>query len=140
MNMRIAIVGSRDFADLEKMEQVVLRSMDVQNIAQVASGASKGADTLAKLFAAKYNIPFLEISPDVPKHGVQAHQISTSAIIDNSDIVFVFSASDCDSSQEMVSKAKSREKIVVAYRATDDKTIKHLSNAQKWYDKNSNTK
>jgi hypothetical protein len=39
--MRIAIVGSRDFTDYEKVEQEVLKHIKVEKIDKVVSGGQK---------------------------------------------------------------------------------------------------
>ena len=63
--MKLAIVGSREFgnydlvcAEIEKLKK------NGQKIELIVSGGAKGADTLAKKYAALNRIPFMEFCPD----------------------------------------------------------------------------
>jgi len=110
--MRVAIVGSRDFTDFEKLEQEILKRISVEKIEKVVSGGSKGADTLARLFAEKYKIPLLEFLPDWKKFGHGAGLWRNTDIVENADIVFAFPAATSKGTRDTIRKAREKGKIV----------------------------
>jgi predicted Rossmann fold nucleotide-binding protein DprA/Smf involved in DNA uptake len=113
--MRIAIVGSRDFTDLEKVEQEVLKRVSIEKIEKVVSGGAKGADTLARKFAEKYNIPLSEFLPDWGKFGRGAGPMRNTLIVENSDIVFAFPTKDSKGTRDTIRKAQEKGKIVKVF-------------------------
>ncbi|GHT47391.1 MAG: DUF2493 domain-containing protein [Candidatus Symbiothrix sp.] len=113
--MRIAIVGSRDFTDLEKVEQEVLKRVSVEKIEKVVSGGAKGADTLAKKFAEKYKIPLLEFLPDWKKYGKGAGLMRNTSIVENADMVFAFPTKDSKGTRDTIRKATEKGKIVKVF-------------------------
>jgi len=110
--MRIAIVGSRDFTDYEKVEQEVLKHIKVEKIDKVVSGGAKGADTLAKKFAEKYKIPLLEFLPEWKKYGRGAGPMRNTTIIENADVVFAFPTKDSKGTRDSIRKAQELKKIL----------------------------
>jgi len=110
--MRIAIVGSRDFTDYEKVEQEVLKHIKVEKIDKVVSGGAKGADTLAKKFAEKYKITLLEFLPEWKKYGRGAGPMRNTTIIENADVVFAFPTKDSKGTRDSIRKARELKKIL----------------------------
>jgi hypothetical protein len=110
--MRIAIVGSRDFTDYEKVEQEVLKHIKVEKIDKIVSGGAKGADTLAKTFAEKHKIPLLEFLPDWKKFGRGAGLMRNTTIIENADVVFAFPSKDSKGTRDSIKKARELRKIL----------------------------
>jgi len=54
---RVAVVGSRTFADKAKLYEVLTKNFD--RIRAIVSGGAKGADSLAVEWATDYGIPYL---------------------------------------------------------------------------------
>jgi hypothetical protein len=112
LNMRVAIVGSRDFTDFEKLEQEILKRISVEKIEKVVSGGAKGADTLAKKFAEKHKIPLEEFKPDWAKYGKGAGLMRNTQIVENADLVFAFPTKDSKGTRDSICKAREKGKIV----------------------------
>jgi len=55
--MKLAIVGSRTFENYDLVCAEVAKIQETQNVDLIVSGGAKGADTLAKKFAALHKIP-----------------------------------------------------------------------------------
>ena len=110
--MRVAIVGSREFTDFERLELEILKRISVEKIEKVISGGAKGADTLASQFAGKHKIPLLEFKPDWAKYGKGAGLMRNTQIIENADIVFAFPTATSKGTRDSIRKAKEKGKIV----------------------------
>lgn len=66
--MKLAIVGSRDIAELD-LDYWVPLYYDLAEVEQVVSGGARGVDTLAKQFAERWGIPMKEFRPDYKRYG-----------------------------------------------------------------------
>lgn len=86
--MRVAIIGSRDFVDYDRFLEGIGLMESV--ITEVISGEARGADTLAKKYAAEKDIPFHGYPADWEKHGRSAGYIRNVDIVSNSDAVIAF--------------------------------------------------
>lgn len=85
--MSVAIVGSRDFNDYNKMCHV-MRNM--HGLERVVSGGADGADKLAARWAYEHKITIHEIIPDYQKYGRGAPLIRNKTIVKQSDWVVAF--------------------------------------------------
>lgn len=83
---RIAVVGSRSFADYEHLRRVLQAWLP----AEIISGGAQGADTLAQRLAQEENLPITVIKPDWRQFGRAAGPIRNRAIVDASDMVVAF--------------------------------------------------
>lgn len=84
MNKRLAIVGSRTCPpiDITPFLPFVPET--------IVSGGALGADTYAKEYAIKNDIPLIEFLPDYKKHGKSAPIIRNMQIVDNCDFLLAF--------------------------------------------------
>ena len=82
--MRLAIIGSRTCppVDIASYHPFVPDT--------IVSGGAKGADTYAKEYAIKNNIPIIEFLPDYRKYGRKAPLIRNMQIVDNCDFLLAF--------------------------------------------------
>lgn len=95
---RVAIVGSRDYTDFEHFEKEMLSRIKPEDIGTIVSGGAKGADSLARQFAHKYDIDLEEHLPKWKLYGAGAGYIRNKIIvlgdkdqeIPPADIVFAF--------------------------------------------------
>jgi len=92
--MKIAIVGGRDFYNTILLQDTLInyckeRDLHPRNIAIVSGGAS-GADTLAEMFADRYNIRKIIFKADWNLYGKQAGFVRNHHIINEADVVFAF--------------------------------------------------
>jgi hypothetical protein len=77
--MKLAIIGSRDCPQIDIMAH--LKHLPTE----VISGGARGADTYAREFAHKYNLPITEYLPDYDKYGKTAPLIRNKLIVENRD-------------------------------------------------------
>lgn len=82
--MRVAIIGSRNCPPIdiafylpEKPELIV-------------SGGARGADTYAREYALKNDIPLFEFLPEYEKYGRKAPLLRNILIVDNCDFLLAF--------------------------------------------------
>ena len=62
--MKLAIVGSRAFTDVEKIKIILVKYIDQYGEALVVvSGGAKGADRIGKDLAKRNGIPYIEFPP-----------------------------------------------------------------------------
>ncbi len=84
MNKRLAIVGSRNCPPLDIA--IFLPFLPTA----IVSGGARGADTLAKEFAIRNNLPLVEFLPDYKIHGRQAPILRNIQIVENCDFLIAF--------------------------------------------------
>lgn len=82
--MKLAIIGSRDCPQIDIMAH--LKHLPTE----VISGGARGADTYAREFAHKYNLPLTEYLPDYDKYGKNAPLVRNKLIVENCDCLIAF--------------------------------------------------
>lgn len=82
--MRLAIIGSRTCPPID----IAFYLPFVPDT--IVSGGAKGADTYAKEYAIKNNIPIIEFLPDYRKYGRKAPLMRNLQIVDNCDYLLAF--------------------------------------------------
>ena len=85
--MKIAVVGSRGYADLESVRQFV-REQERSTV--IVSGGATGVDTAAVDEAKRLRMPYEVHLPDWTKHGRAAGVIRNRVIVEASDEVVAF--------------------------------------------------
>lgn len=111
--MRLAIVGSREFENYDLVCAEVAKIQQTQKIDLIVSGGAKGADTLAKKFAAKKRIPLMEFLPDYDRYGRGAPLQRNTLIVKNSDVVLAFVAATSKGTWDTIRKARAARKKVI---------------------------
>lgn len=111
--MRLAIVGSREFEDYDLVCAEVAKIQKTQNVDLIVSGGAKGADTLAKKFAARNHIPLMEFPPDYNRFGRYAPLQRNTLIVQNADTVLAFVAPSSRGTWDTIRKAQSKQKRVI---------------------------
>ena len=84
MDKRLAIVGSRTCPPID-ITPFLPFVPDT-----IVSGGALGADTYAKEYAIKNNIPIVEFLPDYKRYGRNAPIIRNMQIVDNCDFLLAF--------------------------------------------------
>jgi hypothetical protein len=85
--MKIAVVGSRGWADYEKIENV----LDKYKPSELVSGAAQGADRLAEVYAIKRRITISIFKPKMEAgYNVVEYHKRNQAIVDNCDGLVAF--------------------------------------------------
>lgn len=86
--MRFAIVGCRDYTNERFIFSILERMLHQGDV--VISGGAKGVDTLAKLYAIRYNHQFVEYKANWEKYGSKAGPIRNEKIVEDCNEVIAF--------------------------------------------------
>ena len=116
--MKLAIVGSREFTDYDLLCREVAKIQETQTIDLIVSGGAKGADTLAKKFAAKNRIPLMEFLPDYSRYGRGAPLQRNTLIVQNADWVLAFVTPTSKGTWDTIRKAERANKRTIIIRVT----------------------
>lgn len=82
--MRLAIIGSRSCPPIDIASYLPFVPE------MIVSGGAKGADTYAREYAMKNNIPLIEFLPYYRKYGRKAPLLRNLQIVDNCDFLLAF--------------------------------------------------
>lgn len=112
LKVTVALVGSRDFTDYELFKtKVKYYTQNLGNFS-IVSGGAKGADTLAKQYAAEFGHEFIEHLADWDKHGKSAGFKRNATIVENCTHLIAFQINDSKGTQHSIDLAKSANKPV----------------------------
>lgn len=115
--MKLAIVGSREFENYDLLCAEVAKIQKTQKIDLIVSGGAKGADTLAKKFAALNHIPLMEFLPDYDRYGRGAPLQRNTLIVKNVNWVLAFVTAASKGTWDTIRKAESARKHVIIVKS-----------------------
>ena len=115
--MKLAIVGSREFENYDLLCAEVAKIRETQKIELIVSGGAKGADTLAKKYAALNHIPLMEFLPDYERFGRGAPLQRNTLIVQNADWVLAFVTASSKGTWDTIRKAQKALKKVIIVRS-----------------------
>ena len=115
--MKLAIVGSREFENYDLLCAEVAKIQKTQNIELIVSGGAKGADTLAKKFAARNHIPLMEFLPDYERYGRGAPLQRNSLIVQHANWVLAFVTASSRGTWDTIRKAERAGKHVIIVKS-----------------------
>ena len=127
--MRVAIVGYRNFKDYDLFKKAVIKVLEEWGITHIeeaiekeileciVSGGADGTDTLAENFADEYKISKKIFLPDYSVHTSlkmrkKAPLLRNTQIINYSTHVIAFPSHSGTGTQDSISKAKEKNKIM----------------------------
>ena len=84
---RLAVVGSRDFTDYDRLSRAIASFPDVK---VVISGGAKGADALAERAAEDLGLECEVFRADWKRYGRGAGPMRNTMIVENSDAILAF--------------------------------------------------
>ena len=119
--MRLAVVGSRNYNDYEKLEKILEIIVKQNNVTTIVSGGAQGADRLSHKFALEHHLEFDVYIPDWDKHGKGAGYIRNVEIWDNSDLGIAFWDGSSKGTEHSFKLAKKQEKKLYIYNYKEDK-------------------
>lgn len=91
--MILAVIGSRNFSNYIKLEEILDEFIKNNNVEYLVSGGAKGADFLAGEYCKKHNLKiknFITEKENYKKYGKYAPIMRNETIICNSDHVIAF--------------------------------------------------
>jgi hypothetical protein len=88
--MKLAIVGTKTFTDYDFFERTIEETYDIDTISEIISGGATGVDTLAEIFAKKFQIRFTVYKPDWAQYGKQAGYIINKLIVEDAHECIAF--------------------------------------------------
>lgn len=106
---KIAIIGSRSFADYERVESVLRPWLP----AHIISGGAKGADALAERLAREHELPITVLKPDWKQYGRGAGPKRNRDIVDSADLVIAFWDGKSRGTRSALDYARSKRKTVL---------------------------
>jgi predicted Rossmann-fold nucleotide-binding protein len=109
MGMKIAVIGSRGFADYA----LLTKTLDgIPNKKMIISGGAKGADQMAEQYAREHGIEVKVFLPDYKKHKQGAPIRRNELIVKEADLVVAFWDGKSKGTKGAITKAKSSGKEV----------------------------
>lgn len=110
--MKIAIIGSRNFADIARIDKFVSW---LTKDCVVVSGGARGVDKLAELAAKKYGLPTKIFYADWDTYGKSAGFRRNGTIVEFADVVVAFWDGASKGTQDSIEKAGKLGRDVFVY-------------------------
>lgn len=91
-DIKLAVVGSRTFADQNKCWEILdhIRGHFGYNYVEIVSGDARGADTFGEAYADYHKIPKKIFPPEWKKYGPRAGYLRNIDIVQNCDVCVAF--------------------------------------------------
>ena len=109
--MKLAVVGSRTFNDYPYLKKM----LQWHSCSMIVSGGAKGADLLAKRYAAENDIPVREYPPDWKLYGKSAGYKRNVLIVNDCDELVAFWDGISKGNRLSIDLAKKDNKPVYVY-------------------------
>ena len=107
--MKLAVIGTKKFTDFNFLSLTLKK---IPNIKLIISGGALGTDTLAKQYALRNNIEFMEFPPEYKKFGDKAKHIRDKLIVEEYDEIIAFWDGECEGTKYTMEYAKQLRKSV----------------------------
>ena len=110
--MRVAIVGSRDYPDMNRVWQFVTQLAARRPDTIIVSGGARGVDTVAAAAGRLAGLTVEELLPDWNTYGIQAGFERNSEVVASVDAVVAFWDGVSRGTQDTIGKARAAGKKV----------------------------
>lgn len=114
--MKLAIVGSRTFTDIDGLDRFINESIDLNAVTHIVSGGARGADTCAEEIAVRYGKEMIVFNPDWDRFGKSAGYRRNVDIINNSDVIVAAWDGQSKGTKHSIDIANQQEKPVHIFR------------------------
>lgn len=104
---RYGVIGSRDFNDFKFAERCINQLRGYNEVC-IVSGGAKGADSIAKDYAEKYQLPFVVYPADWSK-GKGAGFLRNTQIVEDCDLLVCFWDGKSRGTKDSIDKARERK-------------------------------
>ncbi len=112
-DIRLAIVGGRDFSDYNYLTREVEQLQQQMNIVAIISGGARGADSLGERFANEHHIPKKIFPAQWDLYGRSAGFRRNQTIVDNADVVLAFWDGQSRGTADTINKTRIAKKILI---------------------------
>jgi len=114
--MLVGIVGYREFDDFILFENYISEwELNNGKITKIISGGCRGVDSLAKEYAQKYKIDYLEYKAEWDLYGKSAGAKRNKKIVDSCDHLVAFLSSNSLGTKITIDMAKRSNKKVTIF-------------------------
>lgn len=113
--IKLAIVGSRTFADKEIFDKCMSTIMEKYDVIEIISGGAKGADTFGEQYATENNIPKKIYKPDWEKYGKKAGFLRNHTIIKACDVCLALWDGNSNGTRHDINLCKEYDKTCFVY-------------------------
>ena len=115
-NVKVAIIGSRDFKNKNLINETMETFIKEHEIECIISGGAKGADTMGVQWANRNNIPTIVFYPDFKKRK-RAYHFRNRQIVKKCDVLIAYWNGSSTGTKYTIdfAKAMKREVIVVKF-------------------------
>ena len=110
--VKIAVVGSRSFRDVKRMEEILNELLPTLDAPVIVTGGAMGADTLAEQYAHARGIPCLVFKADWDKYGRAAGYIRNIKMAEEADRAVAFWDGKSRGTAHMIRIMRERKKPV----------------------------
>jgi hypothetical protein len=109
--MKVAIVGTRDFTDNQKIFDTFVKVTEDLHITEIVSGGARGVDTAAVYVASCLGVPVREFKANWRRFGKSAGILRNTEIVDYSDKVVAFLSRSSMGTFDTIRKATKAGKL-----------------------------
>ena len=106
--MKVAIVGSRDYTDLQAVWNFVERLASRRPDAIIISGGARGVDTMAACAGRFFGLEVIELEPEWARLGKAAGHARNSDIVAAADILIAFWDGTSTGTKDSIDKARQK--------------------------------
>lgn len=110
--IKIAIVGSRDYLDLNKVVDFIYQLKNLGTEITIVSGGARGVDQAAENAAKANGFSVLSFKPDWKNLGKKAGLLRNSDIVDSCDYLVAFWDGNSNGTKDSITKAKAANKLL----------------------------
>ena len=114
--MKVAIVGSRTYPDLEQVREFV-RNLSQDDI--IISGGAKGVDATAEDEARDRGMEVISVSPEWNKYGRRAGLMRNDLIVEMADLVVAFWDGASRGTKYTIDKVKEKNVITQVFNVVN---------------------
>mgnify|MGYP001809727201 CR=1 FL=1 len=105
--MKVIVSGSRDFTNYSLFEAMmfdVLKPSELANIT-ILEGGCRGTDMMAREFAIKWGVKWVEFPADWEKHGQSAGPIRNAELVKEGEMLIAFINIRSKGTKDIITKA-----------------------------------
>jgi hypothetical protein len=114
--MKLVIAGTRTFNNYNYLCTVIDDFLQYNNVEEIVSGGSVGADTLAEKYALEKNLPFKLFNAKWKELGRKAGPIRNIQMAEYGDFLITFWDGQSRGTEHMMNSMRERNKVVICLR------------------------